>query len=376
MHKMRTISKKRIYPIIAFICYILFACSPKYNESEYFNGTSQDIKSNHCISKQAPSKILLLEGTYYGIPAAYDSLILFHNPKLKDKAFNINNINNLEEVGTFCEKGIGPNESVAFSPIYYFFKEGEELKTHLFAPNERKLFQWNITQSIQSQHTYYDTIIPFSFREKKSYAFFQQIFRITPDTVIAKVGVQAIGEDDATLPFYQKLDIQTGHPNQEYRPFRKTIANEEATIIPEAFYYTYSAIKPDKTLLAEAMRNLPQVNIINLRTGEIKGFRIKGGEDFSIFKKKNKTLKIHFCNLTADDNYIYAIYCGKNRPEKGEDFNVNTIYIFNWEGELKYRLTTDCNIFETTLDSINNRLYMSVAGKDEVRYIELNEVIG
>lgn len=372
---MKTIIKEKHYSIIFFICFILYACNQEYNESEYFNGTLQDIKSNHCISKQVSSKVLPLEGTYYGIPAVYDSLILFHNPKLKTQAFNINNINTLKEVGTFCEKGNGPSESVAFSPIYYIFKEGDELKTHLFAPNERKLFQWNITKSIQRQHTYYDTIIPFSFREKKSNAYFQQIFRITSDTVIAKVGVQAIGEDDATLPFYQKLNIQTGQSTQEYRPFKKTIINEEATIIPEVFYYTYSAIKPDKSKLVEAMRNLPQINIIDLETGETIGFRTKNEDDFSIFKKKNKNLKIHFCNLTADNNYIYAVYCGKERQKQGEDFKINTINVFNWEGELKYRLTTDCDIFETTLDEINNRLYMTVRGKDEVRYIELNEII-
>lgn len=372
---MKTIIKEKHHSVIFFICLILCACNQEYNESEYFNGTLQDIKSNHCISKLVSSKVLPLEGTYYGIPAVYDSLILFHNPKLKIQAFNINNINTLKEVGTFCEKGNGPSESVAFSPIYYIFKEGDELKTHLFAPNERKLFQWNITKSIQRQHTYYDTIIPFSFREKKNYAYFQQIFRITTDTVIAKVGVQAVGEADATLPFYQKLNVQTEQPIQEYRSFKKTIANEESTIIPEVFYYTYSTIKPDKTKLAEAMRNLPQINIIDLKTGDIRGFRMKNGEDFSIFKKKNKKLKIHFSSLTADDNYIYAIYCGKNRPEKGEDFTINTIYIFNWEGELKYRLTTDCNILETALDCINNRLYMTVANKDEVRYIDLNEAI-
>jgi hypothetical protein len=123
------------------------------------------------------------------------------------------------------------------------------------------------------------------------------------------------------------------------------------------------------------MRNLPQINIIDLKTGETIGFRAKEEDNFSIFKKKNKNLKIHFCNLTVDNNYIYAVYCGKERQKQGEDFKINTINVFNWEGELKYQLTTDCDIFETTLDEINNRLYMTVRGKDEVRYIELNEVI-
>ena len=367
--------KKWILLFSVIFSFIVCACTQKHYDNEYFNGKIQNIQNGNCIYKQVFSKILSLEGTYYGIPATYDSLILFYNPKLKTKAFNINNIKTKKEIGTFCEKGNGPEESVAFSPIYYFFKEGEELKTHLFAPNERKLFQWNITQSIKKQHTHYDKIVPFSFCEKKSSAFFQHIFQLTADTVIAKVGVQAVGEFDATLPFYQKLNIQTGQSTQEYRPFKKTIINEEATIIPEVFYYTYSAIKPDKSKLVEAMRNLPQINIIDLGTGETIGFRTKDEADFSIFKKKNKDLKIHFCNLTADNNYIYAVYCGKERQKQGGDFKINTINVFNWEGELKYQLTTDCDIFETTLDEINNRLYMTVRGKDEVRYIELNEVI-
>ena len=352
---------------------ILASCQP-HNDTEYFNGEIQSIKSHHCIDLEVISKKLLLDGTFYGKMYIYDSLLFFHNPKLKSQTFNVCNVKTGREIGTFCERGGGPQEAYVFSPVYYIYNENGHLKAPLFAPNEEELFTWNISKSIQQNKTFYEKTSHCIFKDESDGAFFQEVFFLNPDTLLAQIGTRAIGDDDATLPYYLTRSINN-NTIKKYYPFKKTIKNGEATIIPEAFYGTHCAIKPDKTTLVEAMRYLPQINFINLQTGEIKGFRMKGGEDFSIFKKTHKDLKLYFCNITADDNYIYAVYYGKYRPKKNEKLNTNQIYIFNWEGELKYRLTTDCNIFETVLDDTNNRLYMSIRGEDEVRYIELNEAI-
>lgn len=365
---------KNILFLIA-ITTILTNCRP-HNDAEYFNGEIQAIQSNNCIDFKIISQELLLDGNFYGKIYIHDSLLFFHNPKLRAQMFNICNVKTGKEIGTFCERGKGPQEAYVFSPVYYIYSENGHLKSPLFAPNEGQLLTWNITKSIQQGKTFYETTTPCIFMDESNGAFFQEVFFFNPDTLLAQVGAKEIGDEgiDATLPYYLTRSINDSTIKKIY-PFKKTIKNGEATIIPEAFYDAHCAIKPDKTTLVEAMRNLPQINFINLQTGEIKGFRMKGAEDFSIFKKTHKELKLYFCNITADNNYIYAVYYGKYRPKKNEILNANQIYIFNWEGELKYRLTTDCNIFETALDNINNYLYMTIRGKDEVRFINLNKVL-
>ena len=66
--------------------------------------------------------------------------MFFMNPKLPDRFYNIFNINTGEEIGTFCNKGGGPEEATAVGPISQFFERENELKTLLFAPNESSFF--------------------------------------------------------------------------------------------------------------------------------------------------------------------------------------------------------------------------------------------
>ena len=49
--------------------------------------------------------------------------MFFLNSKLPDRFYNIFNINTGEEIGTFCNKGGGPEEAAAFGPIFNFLKK-------------------------------------------------------------------------------------------------------------------------------------------------------------------------------------------------------------------------------------------------------------
>ena len=145
---------------------VCISCSEKYDDNKYFNGDIRKIEDNSGVVRKIALKSVVLNGPNYGYIAVYDSLMFFLNSKLPNHFYNIFNINTGEEIGNFCNRGGGPEESAAFGPISQFFKVGNELKTLLFAPHEERLVIWNITQSIIQGTTIIDKIIPYAWRDE------------------------------------------------------------------------------------------------------------------------------------------------------------------------------------------------------------------
>lgn len=363
--------------LIIFPGLLLVGCSHLINEkdSDYFNGNIMEANENKCQTKSVTWNELILKGPNYGDVYVHDSIMVFYNTKLGNKFFNVFNVDTGEELGRFCEKGNGPNEAVAYGTMYNFFKEECKLKTLLYAPFNNKISIWNITQSLEHKQTII-TDIPYSWRKENNNIFYSNIYYLNEDALVAKNQAQNIGEDNITLPYYQKRSISTNQQIKKYDIYKKTIKNDDAYILPETFFYSNDAIKPDGSKVAMAMRNLPQINVIDLNTGEICGYRLKGGKGFSVFKEDGN-LKIHYQWIHADDKYIYATYLGKyrNSNPRTEDERSQTIYVFDWEGNLKYRLLPKEGIGHFYVDSVRNRLYNVNHKTDIVSYIELDAIL-
>ena len=121
------------------------------------------------------------------------------------------------------------------------------------------------------------------------------------------------------------------------------------------------------------MVHLPQLNIVDVETGKITGYRLENGEDFSVFKGK-KEIKNHFVRLAADDKFIYALYWGKLPWGAREIPYINTIYIFDWKGKLVSKITTDHDVDKMYVDTVRNRIYIIGPKTDDVFYYDLDEL--
>lgn len=359
-----------------FAILLLSGCndSERQKDVDCFNGEIKEISESGCTTIDAEWQDMKLDGAYYGDVYVHDSIMVFYNTKLSSKFFSVFNINTNEEMGHFCEKGNGPNEAVVYSPMYSFFKENGDLATLLYAPHNNKICIWNITQSLKQEHTVIKDI-PYSWREENNNVFYNDIHYLGNNQLIVKNQSQPIGEYDASSPYYQKRTISTNRQIQRYDVYKKTIINEDAIIIPTSFYDSKDVIKPDGTKIAMAMRNLPQINIIDLNTGEIYGYRLKGGEGFSIFSTKGNW-KIHYKWAHADNNYIYASYLGKHRDKSlREEPETQIIHVFDWEGNLRYKLKLNDATGRYFVDNTTNRLYKWNYKKDSIHYLDLNTVI-
>ena len=351
-----------------------FVCCHKNKDKDYFNGDIRFFDDSHKIVKNVTSKTVTLDGANYGMIAVYDSLLICWNPKLPDYFFNIFNVDTGEEIGSFCRRGGGPEDAYSVNCIFQFFKKGNDLMTLLGTGYQNRLLFWNISQSIEKGTTVFDTIVSFNQRKEGRLFLFYQV----EDILFAYVQSDFLNNEEATTPFYEKRMIYTDELLQEYPIYKKkSVRQGDAAIMPVSFLYSWDVIKPDGSKIVQAMKHLPQVNILDTRTGEVVGYRMKDGPDFSLFETNMQSRNAYYTSIHADDNYIYASYWGKEPWDAsiGSDIPfINTIHVFDWEGKQLYELITDRVFFRIWLDQVRNRLYTIDLETDEVSYLTLDDL--
>ena len=124
--------------------------------------------------------------------------------------------------------------------------------------------------------------------------FFKKIILL-----LAKVQSVPLGGGDATLPFYQQRTINTNKLLKNYSIYKKSIINRDSPTTAQTFSSSNDACKPDGTKVVQAMLYLPQLNILDVETGQVVGFRMKGAPDFSIFEDEKDVYNIYYIGGTS-----------------------------------------------------------------------------
>lgn len=350
----------------------IFVCCSTKNDNRYFEGEIRYFDNSNVTTQQMVSKSVPLKEDPTGMIAVYDSLLICWSPSYPGHFFNVFNVDTGEKIGSFCEKGQGAKEAVSVNCLFQLFKKKGDIMTLLYASNEGKLFFWNISRSIKSGTTVYDTIVPYN-NERIFFPFYQ-----SEDVLFAYKPAEELNNNKATTPFYEKRTIYTNELIQECPIYKmKSVQNSNAKGSLAFFFYTWDAMKPDGSKIVQVMRHLPQINILDTRTGNKIGYRMKDGPDFSLMETEMESMNIYYNSVHADDNYIYATYWGKApwADRAGVELPVfNTIHVFDWNGKLLSQLVTDQSFFRVWSDPVRKRLYTINMNTDEVYYIELGDL--
>lgn len=368
---------QKFLSLVSLCCGVLLCGCHHVNKDEaYFVGEIRTVDESRKEIKQVSSHLLDLEGSNYGLMAAYDSLLICWNPKLPEHLFNIFNVDTGEEIGSFCHRGQGPEDMLEGHALFQLIQEGNELKTLQNELFRNRLLKWNITRSIQTGETVWDTIVPFTNKadDHRTHLF---VFLQSGDTLLSYVNMDMVNDEATVLtPYYEKRLFSSNELLQDYVFYKeKSVSNPDVS--PLSFFYTWDAIKPDGSKIVQVMRTLPQLNIIDTHTGKITGYRLKGGEDFSLVESDEPYDNVYYNWVHADDRFIYAVYWGKEQWEVSMEAKIpdlRTIYVFDWEGNLRYELQTDKVYFRIWVDPVRNRLYTQNHDTDEVYYIDLSEL--
>ena len=118
-----------------------------------------------------------------------------------------------------------------------------------------------------------------------------------------------------------------------------------------ATYY----IKPDKSKVVGVMNRFYQINILDVKTQESKGYRLAGTLGFELIRTyggRGSEEQYTYRRAAVDDEYIFVMLNNLLTPEIKPIFHV-----FDWEGNFVRVLEVDQNGTDFDLDRAQKKLY-------------------
>lgn len=354
-----------------FILLALGSCGSR--DTDFFNGEMIDIKDN-AMEKEVEFKSVEFDGITSGCLSVYDSLAICLNIGSSSHWYQVLNLKSGEEIGKFAMRGNGHKDFTPVGRITNYCIEGNELKTLIFEPNREYVHIWNITRSLSDNTTVIDRQIKIPWREQNKGACFQDIFIKDSNTAYCRVDPVPVNDHESTLPYYQIRDLESGEKTGEIQIFKKCVVNKQLDYIPE-FFYSNDAMNPDGSKIVQVMMNVPQLNIIDLKTKKTVGYHLDSGMNISDLETA-KDMNWYFLNMCADEDYIYSVFWGKGPLEVREIPCINKIYVFDWDGHFVSKITTKHCIDKMAVDPVNKILYTTSTVDDKLYYIDTEELIG
>lgn len=317
------------FATVVVVLLTMLSCNSQpyyYHSCEY-----TDIANNCTLEKVVHQADLTSLGENYNIidMAIHDSIaVLFaRDPR---GIFPVVNLKTLKEIGVYVSRGRAFNELTTNSHFNEILKEDDCLKAVFYDLNKNKMFKWNITRSIDDKVTVFDTIIEYNSKRLIPYA---DNFQLNKNLhLITTNGLGFRGESHKyVVPIYAVNDIISDKLERKYKIFKDSLVIVSSDNDVSKYFYATNTMRPDRSKLAMVLSRFPQVNILDIESGAIKGFRIK---DLTI-NPDNQT--IFYASACCDSNYIYALFNDINLNEQDRTSvpsHNSRIHVFDWEGNL------------------------------------------
>ncbi|MDR1339573.1 MAG: TolB-like 6-bladed beta-propeller domain-containing protein [Prevotellaceae bacterium] len=337
--------------------------SCREGEYSYFYGETVIVDTNVQPDTLYGKKIEL-DSIYTGNMWAYDTLIGFSSHKFPDYWMYVFNVNTGKFLYPLCERGHGPGE----------FPDITDTDQRIY---EEQLYYWIRKESgkdecvlvnLEKQGDFIKRKMDIKIKTEFTRPF-SSVFILNDSMFLANNQGEAQFQEEGpfTPPAYHLYNSRTKERIKTYRMYNGFIP-----VSPDYFFgragasTSYSSrdrIKPDDmSKLAMGMHHIDQINILDLKTGKIKGFRNKTSPDFSYLKDIDNHRQ-YYSHIFVDDRYIYGLYADpKYRTGKR---GRNTVNIFDWDGNFIRKLFLDKTILDIALDPVNKHLYVDTTGEDE-----------
>jgi hypothetical protein len=351
--------------IFIFFTVLVFSCKEK---EKIFNGDVVIVSSPY-LARPLEGVELKLDGIYTGALSAYDSLIYFSSGLFPDYMTYVFNTKTGKHISSVARRGQGPDEFVGLTAAAQHYVDSS-ICMWFFDYNKKECLLIDmINNSIKKR---------FSISKlKNERAFpFGRVF-ILNDSLLLAFNQGDDMYDDGILksPSYHIFNYLTNEEVVKYEIYNSFRYNKR--LMPPMCLYSQDRMKSDRTKIAMGLYYLRQINIMDIETGKITGYRVKNTPDFDILKENSAFEYVTYYLWTCvDDDYIFALL-------SNNDETSTVIDVFDWNGNFKKELVLDKGIIDFTsigLDPVNKCLYIITDGEEEevvyrydVSYLYLNK---
>ncbi|MBO5562368.1 MAG: hypothetical protein J5939_01455 [Bacteroidales bacterium] len=322
--------------IILFIFSILcFAGCSQIDEDHLFNypvETIADIAITDTLSA-----VQLLEDADLTSFIVVDSFVLSYLVSGND-FLSVTPIFGEEPPLRFCSKGRGPGEFAMMAPGMDYHGGRISVVDNYY----RKYYSLNLVASIDSSKTIVDKEVGLLRGDNRIWPV-MSVFQIGADSLLLRYaannprrnGEEVVPND---LPDYQLIDLNDGTPIEDYFCFNDASLKigDDQVMSASTELYLYDCINEARDRICFAMVRTPQVGFLDVKSGRIHGVRLKGQPQMN-----RKRAFLYFLSVASYDDRIYALYSGEKEVEGQFPKSPSTLYVFDWEGNIKAKYMLD-----------------------------------
>lgn len=120
-----------------------------------------------------------------------------------------------------------------------------------------------------------------------------------------------------------------------------------------------NTVCPDRRKMIMAMCMLPQINILDLDTGEKRSVAVKKGYRNwkNILNADNENQNIYYTAITQSSDWIITLYHDSTFLDWVRNNTVPHVHIYDWEGRFKYDIKVNEKLKAISYDEFSNILY-------------------
>lgn len=342
---------------------VVCACTGGLTGKDCFNHIVEEVEDAqiskglspelYCTSSEDLSDIILKDSLLYSFVRGRDHFCYVWN-------MSADSI-----VGEYCPIGRAWNEMLVPSPVEDRYDIQGDICCPIFSIPDSKVFIWNITQSLEAGDTRYNNI----FKIADGTTAIYNIFMLDSDRFIAlNSNHNPYINELEEPPCFEVYDCNTGKLLRRYEIFNMVEGYGEDPLYNAKDYLScHPYIKPDRTKMAYVMSFHPQLNILDIDTGNVKGYSIKGAKEFT-----PKSRCLHFSSVRVDDEYIYALYYGGEIDGVDPDKTPDILYVFDWNGEIKAKFKLPRHFTSLWMDS--TELYLTFGAENDIYVLDIQDI--
>lgn len=187
---------------------------------------------------------------------------------------------------------------------------------------------------------------------------------LNDSTFFIRKDMEASGKynEGFTTTYWEEYNFYTNEVTKRYYEHKYNPRD----ILKYPFYNSaYSKIKPDKTKLVLFPRGLENFSIFDLITNSRMDLQLKeNGFDIG-YAVEHRREEIHYA-IAVTDGFIFSL----RKDNTGKDY----IFVYDWEGSPKYKLSLDRSINSFDIQENTKRLY-AISDGYEVLVYDLDRIL-
>ncbi|MDR2286607.1 MAG: TolB-like 6-bladed beta-propeller domain-containing protein, partial [Prevotellaceae bacterium] len=338
--------------IFIFFVLLVFSCKEK---EKIFNGDIVII-SSPAEGIPLSGDELKLDGIYTEALGVYDSLIYFSSGLFGDYMTYVFNTKTGKHISSVARHGQGPDEFVALTSADQHYVDSSSIC-------EWSYYDYNKKECLLIDMANNSIKKRFSISKlKNERAFpFGRVFILSDSLLLAfNQGDDIYDEGILAPPSYQIFNYLTNEEVAKYEIYNSFRYNKR--LEPVLCLYSQDRMKPDRTKVAMGLHYLRQINIMDIETGKVTGYRVENTPDFDILTENSAFEYVSYYLWTCvDDDYIFALLSNNDKTS-------TVIDVFDWNGNFRKELVLDKGIINSSsigIDPVNKYLYIITEGEEE-----------